>query len=77
MSFREVTARISLNAATSGSLTGRKTSKIEHFESIILKQKEMIATKVICVFRVHTLNNYTFSASVCQRFTEINHQYFF
>ena len=48
ISFGEVIARVSLNAATDGSLTGSKT-KNEHLETIILKPQKMSANKVIRV----------------------------
>ena len=41
-----MTARVSLNVATNGSLRGRKTSKMNIFDVVILKQKRRSATKV-------------------------------
>ena len=40
ISFGELTARVSLNVDTNGSLTGKKNFKNEHFEDITLKKNE-------------------------------------
>ena len=47
-----MSARVSLKVATNGSFKGKRTSKINIFEAIILNQKWRSATEVIHVFEI-------------------------
>ena len=73
--------RVSLNVATNGSLTRRKTSKMSILRLLFSSKNRWEQTNQFVFsgwfFNVHTLNKYTFSGNVCARFTESNHQWFF
>ena len=76
--FLEVSEHVSSKLTTNGSIRGKRTSKINIFEAIILNQKRRSATKVIHVFKMvlkaYTFFSYIFSGSECTRFTESSHQ---
>ena len=50
--FLEVSEHVSSKLTTNGSIRGKRTSKINIFEAIILNQKRRSATKVIHVFKM-------------------------